>query len=64
MIDLFWNVTGVINCAKHAPMRRSDTWNLEQWQKMRAAEVELMQSEGIDGCEVCRHEHERTGGQS
>ncbi len=46
---LYWNNWGHINCSLHAPYSGSDTWLMEQWERVP---VEVVQAKGFK-CEAC-----------
>ena len=53
--ELFWDDRGEIECAEHAPPRGSDTWWLDRWRAIKAAEAAGFQREvgRPPRCETC-----------
>ncbi len=49
---LFWSERGHITCAKHAPVRNSDTWRWERWQPIPAEALALPEGDNLR-CESC-----------
>jgi len=57
MADLYWNEQGAINCDKHIPMKDSDTWKSERWQKISVNDrlaIAAEQPTFTLQCEICK----------
>lgn len=51
---LYWNESGQVNCAVHAPYQGSDTWVSERWQRVPSVVFGTGGRPRFRGCEVCR----------
>ena len=63
---LYWNVSGHITCGAHAPFMGTDTWEWEQWERVRLSDLKYwrepygVESEPME-CEVCgKHDRRET----